>query len=147
MKVKIFMLALVTAALLTACSSHHQRPTMEVPTPQKRLYTLKHRLNMSDEQVIAVKPILEQEYERKTELMDAFRDGNREAMRENKQKLEDLEWDIFKQLSDHLTPEQMDIYSKLLEEEKEKMMEQMQANQGRKGGGQGKRGGGGKRGM
>lgn len=140
MKTARLLLIVMAVAALAACSSHDRKPQFETPTPEKRLYTLKHRLNMTDEQVAAVKPIIEEEHKRKQELMEAMDDGDREAMRENKEKMEDLEWDIFKKLSKHLTPDQMDLYSKLLEEEAKAMEEQSRPGPGggRPGGGRGR---------
>lgn len=59
------LLILLAAAILAACSSRQPAPKMDIPTAERRLYTLKHRLNLTDVQTQAVKPIIEKEYEQK----------------------------------------------------------------------------------
>jgi len=138
----VAMTLLSTVTMLTGCSPQPKRPAMEVPSPDKRLYTLKHRLQLTDKQMAAIKPILESEHARKAEIMENAEPGDREAMRATKEQIEDLEWNIYKRLSEHLTPKQMELYSKLLEEEKAKMEAQRGPQKGGKRGGGGRRGGG-----
>ncbi|QJB57220.1 hypothetical protein [Pseudodesulfovibrio sp. zrk46] len=126
----VAMLALSTLAMLGGCASHDQRPAMELPSPQKRLFTLKHNLHLTNEQMEAVKPILEQDYAQKTALMKEFDPSDRDEMRAHRNKIEDLEWETYKKLSAVLTPEQMELYSKLLEKEEQAMMAQSRPQKG-----------------
>lgn len=134
------MLLLSTLTMMGGCASRDQRPAMELPSPEKRLYTLKHRLQLTDEQMAAVKPILEQDHKKKTALMKDFDPSDRDEMRSHREQMEDLEWETYKKLSAVLTPEQMELYSKLLEEEQQAMKEQSRPERGRGRGG--RRGGG-----
>ncbi len=132
MKPATIILPLCALLLLAACSSHQQRPKMEIPNPEKRLYTLKHRLKLSDEQTAAIRPIIEKEHKDKTALMESFEGGDREAMQQIRKDMENLEWEVIRELAHHLTEEQLDIYSALLEEEKQEMKQQMRAQRGGK---------------
>ncbi len=67
--------------------------------------------------------------------MESFKDRDRESMQANREKLENLEWDVIKKLSDHLDEEQMNLYVDLLEKEQEAMKAQMQERRGGKGAG------------
>lgn len=70
--------------------------------------------------------------------MESFKDRDRESMQANREKLENLEWDVIKKLSDHLDEEQMNLYVDLLEKEQEAMKAQMQERRGGKGAGGGR---------
>jgi len=133
--------AVTLTLLLTmaACSSHRpQIKTPQIPSPEKRLYTLKHKLNLTAPQMEAIRPILEDEYKEKSAIMESFKDRDRESMQANREKLENLEWDVIKKLSDHLDEEQMNLYVDLLEKEQEAMKAQMQERRGGKGAGGGR---------
>ncbi len=86
----------------------------------------------------AIRPILEDEYKEKSAIMESFKDRDRESMQANREKLENLEWDVIKKLSDHLDEEQMNLYVDLLEKEQEAMKAQMQERRGGKGAGGGR---------
>ncbi len=132
---------LATMLLLTACSSHQQRPEIKIPTPEQRLYTLKHRLNLSDEQLEQITPIIEADIAEKSKIMDSFEPGDRESMQTAKKKMENLEWETLRDLSDHLSDAQMEAYSDLLKEEEDARKAQMKERRRGKSGGK-RRGGG-----
>lgn len=107
--------------MLAACSQHKAEPQMEIPTPTKRLLVFKQRLGLTVEQMDAIKPILEEERQRKTALMETLKDGDEEEQKAARHALEDLDWDIFKKVSEHLTKEQVDeLVTLLLEEDQKK---------------------------
>lgn len=118
---KINLIAVIFILLLLgACSPHRQAPRWELPTPTKRLHVLKQRLDLTMAQMDAFKPILDEEYCRKTEIMQIMEDGDEDAVQEAKMQMEDLEWDTFKRLSKHLTQEQVDLLSEFLLQEAKK---------------------------
>lgn len=147
MKATKFIITLYVLALMAACSSHQPRREVQTPSPERQLYTLKHRLKLTDEQLEAVTPIIKKGIEDRHALMEGFDPRDQESMAENRKKLEDLEWNVIKQLSDHLTKEQMDQYCDYLKEQEEAMKERMQEGGpgGGPGGGGGRPGGGGSR--
>lgn len=53
-------------------------------------------------------------------------------MQQIRKDMENLEWEVIRELAHHLTEEQLDIYSALLEEEKQEMKQQMRAQRGGK---------------
>lgn len=120
--------------ILIACGPKRPPKAMQTPTPEKRLYVLKHRLELTDEQVTTIRPIIEDHIEKKKEILDDF-DPDEKEFRE---KMEDLQWNTIKALSKHLSEEQMHLYSDLLQEEEEAMETAAQSQDRPRGG---KRGG------
>jgi Spy/CpxP family protein refolding chaperone len=117
-----------TTPLLTACSSHQdqgpgERPEMKRLDPEARFLEIRKALSLTDEQAPKVKAVLETERKAREELMGSEEKPDREMSDEMRTKMEDLEWESFKQLSKILTRDQMDAYSKYLEAEKAKMQE------------------------
>jgi len=137
------ILMLVALAAVPACSTaNRQSPAIElpaVPNPEKRLHVLRSRLHLSDEQTEAIRPILEDEYQKKVELRRKQAEDN---TWEGKQEAEELEWSVIKRLAQHLDRDQMDEYCKLLDEE-QKAQQQGGPGKGGPGGSGGPGGGGG----
>lgn len=126
MKSKIALIALLILIALTGCAPHRHQPRIQVPTASQRLHLMNHKLNLTMAQVEAIKPILDEEFRRKTEIMALMEDGDEDEKRQAVYALEDLEWDTFKKLSEHLTPEQVHLLSELLLEEAKMTEEPMQ---------------------
>lgn len=142
MKIAHILLISVAAVLLAACASQRSirqeradRPGHgpEVQTAEERLSILKSRLNLTKAQVYDIRPIFEEEYERKREMMGSMRPGDRQGMSSVRQKKEDLDWLISRKLSNYLTPEQMELYQDFLAEEGARM-EKMHSRKGGRGG-------------
>jgi hypothetical protein len=125
MKFKHLFLIIIAFTLLAACSSRSSRPEIKRPFLDSRLYTLKHRLNLTDAQLETIRPIIKEDHEKKSELFEDSDKDDRNAVSAMRQQMEDLKWKTYKSLSEHLTTEQMEKYSKLLKKEEEKMKEQM----------------------
>lgn len=108
---------LMALAVLPACGPTRPSPEMQlpvVPNPEKRLHVLTERLHLTEEQAAAVRPILEDEYAKKTTLIKEIES---DSSRDRRQELEDLEWSVIKQLSRHLDRTQLNEYCNLLDEE------------------------------
>ncbi|MBI9079863.1 MAG: hypothetical protein JEY79_09005 [Pseudodesulfovibrio sp.] len=127
-KFKHFILIIIALTLLTACSSRSGRPEIKRPSLDSRLYTLKHRLNLTDAQLETIRPIIKENHEKKSALFKDSEKNDKKAVSAMRQQIEDLEWKTYKNLSEHLTTEQMEKYSKLLKEKEERMKEQMKTS-------------------
>jgi len=142
---RIPMLVLLVAMVaVPACAPTHQStPSMQlpvVPNPEKRLHVLETRLHLSEEQATAIRPILEDEYAKKTKLIKEIES---DSTRDRRQELEDLEWSVIKQLSHHLDRTQLNAYCNLLDEEAKAQQQKTGPGQGGPGGSSGGPGGGG----
>lgn len=127
---------LALGLVLVACAPRQpQNGRPEIPNAEKRLYTLKHKLQLTDEQIEAIRPIIEREHDKKVKIMESADFNDREEMQGVRKKVEDLEWEIMRDLAEHLTEDQMHAYSDLLAEEEAAMKEKMQSRGGRRGGG------------
>lgn len=82
---------------------------------------MKDRLDLSAEQEAKIRPIIEEEWERRREIIVSYR-GERESMRAAMQWLEK---DTESQLAAILTQEQMAEYRQLREEMRQSMREKM----------------------
>jgi len=123
---------------MAACSSHGREQAPGIPEPpsvQERLSTFKERMTLTDEQVAAVRPILEEDRSERMKLLDSAKQGDRPNFRELKAKRDDLDWQTYKKLAEVLTADQMEEYSKILDEERAKQREAFRSE--RKGGGPG----------
>ena len=84
---------------------------------EQRVADMRTKLGLTAEQAAEVKPIIEEQFERRKAIMDQARSKGREAMEKLQPKLDDLEWDIDKKLAAVLTEDQMLAYTKWVEEE------------------------------
>ncbi|WP_419786977.1 hypothetical protein [Pseudodesulfovibrio sp.] len=114
-----FLLLALMAMILTACgpSLHQPTPVMplpEVPKPGQRLQALEERLHLSEAQTTAIRPIIEDEYTRKTKLVKEL---EADSSRNRRQELEDLDWSVIKQLSNYLDRNQLNEYCNILDED------------------------------
>jgi|GEM_PF-5199371 len=120
MKRYAFLTTLLTLVLLFGCASRDHKPEIEIPTPTKRIHTLNYRLHLTMEQMDAIRPILNEEFHKKTEIMTRIVEAEDQEKRLAKEELANLEWDTYKKLCDQLTLEQSHLLSELLLEEDQK---------------------------
>lgn len=118
MKLKI-ILTITFVLLVSACATKPESPHFSISTPEKRVEFLQHRLKLTGEKVDEIRPILQIEYEANLKLQQEMENADREGMVLLRQKKQDLDWDIYKQLSEHLDPDQMYLYSFILDEEEQ----------------------------
>jgi hypothetical protein len=84
---------------------------------EQQVADMRAKLGLSDEQAAEVKPIIEEQFERRKTIMDQSRSSGSEAREKMQAKLDDLEWNIDKKLAAVLTEDQMLAYTKWVEEE------------------------------
>lgn len=132
MKRYLILSVLAVLMLAAGCSSREARAPEQSGGPggpggpggqagpisaEQRVADMKTRLGLTGEQAAAVKPIIEEQFERRKAIMDQSRSGGSEAREKLQAKMDDLEWDIDKKLAAVLTADQMLAYTKWIEEE------------------------------
>jgi len=139
MKRYAFLMTLLTLPLLFGCASRNHKSEMGIPTPTKRIHALNHRLHLTMKQMDAIKPILDEEFHKKTEIMARIDKAEDQEKRLAKEELADLEWDTYKRLCNQLTLEQSHLLSELLLEEDQKINGPVSNSPSRSNKGQGRR--------
>ncbi|WP_319581543.1 hypothetical protein [uncultured Pseudodesulfovibrio sp.] len=132
MKRYLFLSVLAVLLLAAGCASRDGRGTERAGgpggpggpgeqaapvSPEQRMADMKSKLGLTDEQMAQVEPILKDQSERRKAIMDQARSGSSQARKEAQAKMDDLDWETSKKLSQVLTEDQMLAYTKLLEEE------------------------------
>ncbi len=141
--VLLTLTAFMAVMLLGACSSHEpSRDGMEPPSRgdhqgpppdgqhgqmgpmsvKDRVAMLAEKLKLTPEQAAAVEPILQEQDDRRKEILgDDAEPGKmpkpEEMDEETRKKMEDLDWDISVKLSKVMTKDQLYQYTKLVEQE------------------------------
>lgn len=118
------------------------RSRQSVKTTDQIIQEMTFRLNLTEEQKAQVRPILEEQREKKAAIMEKYRDQGRGAKVYMRDDMEALELDVQLKLAKVLTEEQMKEYRKMVAEQKASMTEQkaQRGSRGGKGGGGGRRG-------
>ncbi|MGE4424737.1 MAG: hypothetical protein AB7D39_20725 [Pseudodesulfovibrio sp.] len=126
MKRYLILTALAVLLLAAGCASQESRGPGQAGGPggpggpvsaEQRVADMQTRFGLTDEQAAAVKPIIEEQFERRKAIMDQTRSSGSEAREKMQAKMDDLDWDISKKLSQVLTEDQMLAYTKWVEEE------------------------------
>jgi len=85
-------------------------------SPNEFMFLLKTRLNLSDDQETKIKPIIEDSFQKRSEIV-SNNSHDRKTMRGQ---LQELRWSTDMQIGKILTEEQMHEYRKLRQEQKDK---------------------------
>ncbi|GAK56451.1 hypothetical protein U27_03413 [Candidatus Vecturithrix granuli] len=114
--IAMMMIGLISGVVLAQPTRPEQPP--KPPTVEEIVSQLQEQLNLTNEQVEQVRPIFEEEFEKREELFQknrgqGQRPESRKALDEEFQKLQE---ETEKQLEEILTEEQMALYRKMLEE-------------------------------
>lgn len=132
MKRYLILSVLAVLMLAAGCASREARGTEQSGGPgrpggpgeqagpvsvEQRAADMKTRLGLTEEQAALVELIVQEQFERRKALMDQTRSGGSQAREKAQAKLDDLDWDISKKLSQVLTEDQMLAYTKWMEEE------------------------------
>lgn len=112
----MMVIGLISGIVLAQPTRPEQPP--KPPTVADIISQLQEQLNLSDAQVEQVRPIFEEEFEKREELFEKNREQgqgpeSRKALDEEFQKLQE---ETEKQLEEIFTEEQMTLYRKMLEE-------------------------------
>ena len=84
---------------------------------EQRVADMRTKLGLTADQTAEVKPIIEEQFERRKAIMGKSRSDSREAREKMQAKRDDLEWETDKKLASVLTEDQMLAYTKWIEEE------------------------------
>lgn len=116
--IAMMMIGLVSGVVLAQPTRPEQPP--KPPTVEEVVSQLQEQLNLTDEQVEQIRPIFEEEFEKREELFQKNQGQgqgqgpeSRKALDEELQKLQE---ETEKQLEEILTEEQMTLYRKMLDE-------------------------------
>jgi len=105
-------------------------------TPEARIAELKERLNLTDEQVTAVRPIIEEHVAQGKDIFKKYQGQGKEGFQAMQGEIKELQASTQSQLSAILTEEQMAEYGKMREEERAMMRERAKERMQRRRGGE-----------
>jgi len=124
----VMMIACLTLLTLLACSPSRARNRGRIPQgkmPDDLISVMNKRLNISEEQVLQVRPIIEQECEKRRQIIENYFGQGREAMISIRTELQELQDATETKLSTILTDKQMEEYRKIRDQERQEMREKM----------------------
>ena len=139
--------SLLLPATLTSCSPHAQNrrripEARETKTADEIITQMKGRLNLTEDEEVKVRPIIEEQVKRRKELIKKYAGQGYKGMDSLKDELKDLRISTANQLQYFLTSDQMIKYGAMQQEEDQRISrEKSQTQQGeepqqpRKGGG------------
>jgi Spy/CpxP family protein refolding chaperone len=124
------MVGISAILLSTSCASTQDyerqsadltRPAMRQArdiTPEQVISQMKIRLNLTEEQITQIRPIIEDSMNQQKELFQEYRNQGPQAMASLEAKMQQLEQDIKERLAEFVTDAQLEEYQKMLEEQK-----------------------------
>ena len=133
---------IISLAGCSTTSGQGLRSRQSVKTTGQIVEEMSARLNLTEEQKAQVRPILEEQREKRAAIMEQYRDQGRGAKMYMQDDMEALELETQVKLAQVLTDEQMEEYRAMVAEQKASITEQ-KSQRGSRGG---KSGGGGRRG-
>jgi hypothetical protein len=114
------------ASALVSCSSkpqnRRQNPETRIVKPADNIILeMKMDLNLSDEQELKIRPIIEEQVKKRKALIEKFQGQGFPGLESLRSELKNLRIDIEKQLQYFLTNEQMLKYGKMQQEEDQRI--------------------------
>ncbi len=122
-----FFILLTLCVLLTSasisCSSYtqHRRRIPQAKTADQFMRQMKGYLILTDEQQVQVRPIIEEQVEKRNELINKYQGQSRQNMDSLRYELQDLRISAENQLQYFLTNEQMIKYGNMQKDEDERL--------------------------
>ena len=122
-----FFIMLTLCVLLTSTSiscspyTQHRRRIPEAKAADQFISEMKGRLNLTDEQQVQVRPIIEEQVEKRNELIKKYQRQGRQGVDSLRYELQDLRISAESQLQYFLTNEQMIKYGNMQQEEDERI--------------------------
>lgn len=110
----MLLIGLVSGVVL-AQPTRPEQPS-KPPTVEEIVSQLQEQLNLTDEQVEQIRPIFEEEFEKREELFQKNRGQGPESRKALDTEFQKLQEETEKQLEEIFTEEQMALYRKMLEE-------------------------------
>ena len=107
-----------TMVILAPCWASPPFQTMDL---EAIVIELKKDLELTDEQADLIRPIIEQQIERRNAIFEKYRDKGRPDRREIRSEMEALQQEAETQLADILSESQMEAYRRLQEQRKIKI--------------------------
>ena len=120
----IFLVALISISTLISCSSYTQNPR-HIPrteTADEIIIEMKSVLNLTPDQEINIRPIIEEQAQKRKALVEAYQGRNCHGPDCLKDQLKDLRMSTEKQLQYFLTNDQMIKYGNMQQEEDQRIM-------------------------
>ena len=117
------ILLLFLSSTLSSCSPHRQnlRPAPEPKSPDQIINEMKRQLNLTKEQEVNIRPIIENQVKKREELIRGYQARDRQSMASLRDELKDLRIITEKQLQYFLTSEQMIDYGYMQQEEDQRI--------------------------
>jgi hypothetical protein len=117
------ILLLFLASAFFSCSPHRQnlRPPPEPKSPDQIISEMKRQLNLSNEQEVSIRPIIENQVKKRDELIRKYQALDRQSVASLRDELKDLRIVTERQLQYFLTSEQMIDYGYMQQEEDQRI--------------------------
>jgi len=121
--------SLLFLAALTSCSPHAQNrrripEARETKTADEIITQMKGRLNLTEDEEVKVRPIIEEQVKRRKEIIKKYEGQGYKGMDPLKDELKDLRISTASQLQYFLTSDQMIKYGAMQQEEDQRITEQ-----------------------
>jgi hypothetical protein len=122
-----YIMSIATVFLLLtllSCSPAHVQGRAQMPpvkTAEEFILAMKERLNLNAEQMEEVRPVIEEDRKMRNTIIGKYAGQGREAMSQARYEMEELRRMTESRLSKILTPQQMEDYRKLCDEEARSM--------------------------
>jgi Spy/CpxP family protein refolding chaperone len=116
----IFAATCLLLLIVLSCSppqARHWSQKPQVKTTDEIISEMKERLHMTEQQVSEVRPIIEEEREARRAIIEKYAGGGRDSWASAKSELQDLRRRTEVELSKILTPEQLEEYRELSDEQ------------------------------
>lgn len=107
-------------------------PQREI-SPEVAVCVLKDRLDLTDEQADAIKPIIEESMSKRREIFEKYSDQRRETRKDMRSEMQELRGGTEGDLAAVLTEEQIEDFQALMEERKERRKERFKERRSRRG--------------
>lgn len=117
-----FLLASTWVSCSSKAQSRRQNPETKIVKPADHIILeMKIDLNLSDEQELKIRPIIEEQVRKRKELIQKFQDQGRPSLESLRAELKDLRISTERQLQYFLTNEQMIKYGNMQQEEDQRI--------------------------
>jgi Spy/CpxP family protein refolding chaperone len=141
--IPVYLIGIITCLVLVTimtCSTANTfrrggGPMPEGETADQIISNMKERLNLTEEQEVRIRPIIEEQSEKRREIIQKCQEQGRQGMEYSRNELQELQKTTEEQLGAVLTEEQMEEYRKIQEERYQKMREERPERMRRGGGG------------
>ncbi len=125
-QLKLFTFLSILSALLFSFNIRAYAQPGNMPTAEELANKMKTKLNLTDEQITQIYPIIEEQVEKKKRILEQARGQGRSAMQSMRSQMEEINKETEEKLVNYLTAEQLEQWRK----EQENMQSEMRNKRG-----------------